>query len=160
MVSKARKLCCASAVLTLFLGFSAASCVAAENGFAAIAGSLKPTTDVDMGEFSSAQMTIEVALAPRNASALSALLTDLYNANSKNYQHWLGKGEFYSLFAPDSAQVAAVANYLGESGLDVEQTSSPFLLRASGPSSMIESTFQTSIHSYRNPRGITYYSNA
>jgi kumamolisin len=160
MVSKARKLCCASVALTLFLGFSAANSVAAENGFSAIPGSLKPTTDVDMGEFSSAQMTVEILLAPSNASELSGMLADLYNPNSNNYQHWLGKGEFYSLFAPDSAQVTAIVNYLEGSGLEVEQTSSPFLLQASGPSSLVESTFRTSIHSYRNPRGITYYSNA
>jgi len=160
MASNARKLCCASVALTLFLGFSAANCVAAENGFSAIPGSLKPTTDVDMGEFSSAQMTVEILLAPSNASELSGMLADLYNPNSNNYQHWLGKGEFYSLFAPDSAQVTAIVNYLEGSGLEVEQTSSPFLLQASGPSSLVESTFRTSIHSYRNPRGITYYSNA
>ena len=160
MASNARKLCCASVALTLFLGFSAANCVAAENGFSAIPGSLKPTTDVDMGGFSSAQMTVEILLAPSNASELSGMLADLYNPNSNNYQHWLGKGEFYSLFAPDSAQVTAIVNYLEGSGLEVEQTSSPFLLQASGPSSLVESTFRTSIHSYRNPRGITYYSNA
>ncbi len=160
MVWKARKLCCASVVLTLFLGFSAAICVAAENGFSAIPGSVKPTTDVDMGEFSSAQMTVEVVLGPRHATELAGLLADVYNTNSQNYQHWLAKGEFNARFAPDPAQIAAVANYLRESGLDLEATSSPFLLRASGPSSMIESTFKTSIHSYRNPRGVTYYSNA
>jgi len=147
-------------VLTLLLGFSAANCVAAENGFSAIPGSLKPTTDVDMGKFSSAQMTVEILLAPSKASELSGMLTDVYNPNSQNFQHWLGKGEFYSLFAPDSAQVAAVVNYLQGSGLEVGQTSSPFLLQVSGPSSLIESTFRTAIHSYRNPRGITYYSNA
>jgi kumamolisin len=105
-------------------------------------------------------MTVEILLAPSNASELSGMLADLYNPNSNNYQHWLGKGEFYSLFAPDSAQVTAIVNYLEGSGLEVEQTSSPFLLQASGPSSLVESTFRTSIHSYRNPRGITYYSNA
>jgi subtilase family serine protease len=160
MVSKVRKLCYASTLLTLFLTLSVAMGVAAENGFSSIAGSLKPTTDVDMGEFSRARMTVEVVVAPRNAAGLSALLADVYNTNSGNYQHWLGKGEFYARFAPDSAQIAAVAAYLRESGLDVEPSSSPFLVRASGPSSMIENAFKTSVHSYRNARGITYYSNA
>jgi kumamolisin len=160
MIWKARKLCCAWFTLTLFLNLSAATGIAADNGFSAIPGSLKPTTDVDMGAFSSARMTVEVVLAPRNATELSGLLVDVYNVDSPNYQHWLAKGEFDARFAPDSAQITAVANYLRESGLDLEATSSPFLLRASGPSSMIESTFRTAIHSYRNPRGVTYYSNA
>ncbi len=160
MASSARKLRCASVALTLFFSFSAAVCGAAENGFSAIPGSLNPTTDVDMGEFSSAQMTVEILLAPSNASQLSGLLSSLYDPNSQNYQQWLGQGEFYSLFAPNAAQVAAIVSYLQGSGLQVAQTSSPFLLRASGPSSLIESTFRTSIHSYLNPRGISYYSNA
>ena len=160
MTCKARRLGGAFAMLTLFLSLSTTIGAAAENGFSAIPGSLKPTIDVDTGEFSSGQMTVEIFLAPSNASQLSGLLTDLYNPSSKNYQHWLAQGEFYSRFAPDAAQVSAVTHYLRESGLDAAQTSSPFLLRASGPSSLIESTFRTSIHSYRNPKGITYYSNA
>jgi subtilase family serine protease len=160
MTSKTRVLCCALAVVTLLLNLSTASCAAADRGFAAIGGNVKPTTDVDMGEFTSPHMSVEVVLAPSNASGLSSLLADLYNANSNNFQHWLGKGEFYSRFAPDPAQAAAVADYLRESGLDVEQTSSPHLLRASAPSSMLERTFRTALHTYRSRTGATYYSNA
>lgn len=159
MTGKAGMLCCVFGVVTLFLNASTAVCAAAEHGFAAV-GSVKPTTDADVGAFTSPQMVVEVVLAPRNAPELSGLLTDLYNVNSANYQHWLGKGEFLSRFAPDSAQTQAVTEYLHESGLNVEQTSSPFLLRVSGPSSMIEQTFKTALHSYRSRKGVTYYSNA
>jgi len=158
MPCKGRVLCCASIALTLLLGFPI--CAAAQDGFSALPGSFRATTDTDLGEFSSSQMSIEVVLAPRNASQLDSLLADLYDASSANYQHWLGQGEFNSLFAPTSAQIAAVAAFLQQSGLVVEPSSSPFLVRASGPSSMIESTFKTSLHSYRNRRGVTYYSNA
>ena len=147
-------------VITLFLGLPAAACFAAENGFAAIPGSFKATTDVDMGEFTSSQMSVDIVLAPRNPSQLFSLLAELYDASSANFQRWLGKGDFDSRFAPDSAQITAVINYLEQSGLDVEQTSSPFLLRVSGPSSIIENAFRTSIHSYRNPKGVVYFSNA
>ncbi len=158
MTCNARLQCCVSIVLTLFLSFSATA-RAAENGFSAIPGSFRATTDVDLGEFTSLKMSVEVVLAPSNASELSALLEDLYNVDSPNYQHWLAAGEFDSRFAPDSEQAAAVALYLTQSGLTVEPSSSPYLVRASGPSSLMESTFKTALHSYRNQRGITYYSN-
>lgn len=159
MTCRARALCCAIAVVTLLLNLSTAARAAADRGFATVGGNVKPTTDVDMGAFTSPHMSVVVVLAPRDASGLSSLLADLYNTNNTN-QHWLAKGEFYSRFAPDPAQAAAVANYLRESGLDVEQTSSPFLLRVGSPSSMMERTFRTTLHNYRNRNGIHYFSNA
>jgi subtilase family serine protease len=160
MACNPRRLCAAFAVLALSLNLSATVYAAVENGFAAVPGSIKPTTDAVMGEFSSPRMTVEVVLKPRNESALSDLLASVYDVNSKSYQHWLGQGEFYSRFAPSSAQLAAITNYLRESGLDVETSSSPFLVRVSGPSSMVEATFKTTLRNYRNPRGVNYYSNA
>ncbi|HEX4167858.1 MAG TPA: protease pro-enzyme activation domain-containing protein, partial [Bryobacteraceae bacterium] len=152
MFCRARALCCAFAAVTLLLNLSPA-CTAADHGFATVGGNVKPTTDVDMGEFTSPHMSVEVVLAPRDASGLSSLLADLYQANATG-QNWLSKGEFYSRFAPDPAQAAAVADYLRQSGLDVEQTSSPFLLRVSAPSSMMESTFRTALHNYRNRNNV------
>jgi subtilase family serine protease len=133
--------------------------VTAENGFSVIAGSMKPTTDGVTGQFSSPQMGVYVVLAPRNESELSDLLADLYNPKSSGYRQWLGKGEFYSRFAPSDAQVAAVTDYLQANGLVVEKSSSPFLLRASGPSTLVAATFKTTLRTYRNPKGIDYFSN-
>ena len=130
------------------------------NGFSAIPGSLRPTANIVTGEFSAPKMTIEVVLAPSNGSELSDLLASVYNPKSDNYRHWLGKGEFYSRFAPSDAQIAAIADYLRASGLVLEQSSSPFLVRASGPSSAVASAFKTTLRTYRNPQGITYFSNA
>ena len=159
MISKARALCCAFAAATLLLNLPTPAFAAADRGFATVGSNVKPTTDVDMGEFTSSHMSVQVVLAPRDASGLSSLLADLYNTNNTN-QHWLGKGEFYSRFAPDPKQAAAVADYLRKSGLDVEQTSSPFLLRVSSTSNMMEETFRTALHTYRNRKGVTYFTNA
>ncbi|MGA8505120.1 MAG: protease pro-enzyme activation domain-containing protein [Candidatus Sulfotelmatobacter sp.] len=138
----------------------AQSTITADNGFSTIPGSLKPTTDVVTGEFSSSKMAVEVVLAPRNESELSDLLANLYNPKSESYRHWLSKGEFYSRFAPSDAQIAAIADLLRARGLVVEKLSSPFLLRASGPSSMVAAAFRTTLSTYRNPKGIDYFSNA
>src|ERR1700733_6683425 len=133
---------------------------AAADDFSAIPGSTRLTTDVDMGQFSSSNMTVDVVLAPNNESELSGLLASVYDPQSQSYQRWLCQGEFNLRFAPSSAQVAALTSYLQASGLVVEQSSSPFLLRVSGPSNVLEAAFKTTFRNYRNPRGVTYFSNA
>jgi subtilase family serine protease len=138
----------------------AATAVTTRDGFSALPGSIRPTTDVDAGAFSTPRMTVEVVLAPTNQPQLSDLLTKLYDSSSSNYRKWLDKGEFYSRFSPSDAQIAAVTNHLQAQGLIVEQSSSPFLVRASGPSSAIEAAFGTTLHNYSNPKGVAYFSNA
>lgn len=129
------------------------------SGLDVIPGSFKPTMDADMGEFSSAKMTVQVVLAPTNQAELDSLLADVYNPNSSSYQQWLAQGEFNARFAPSSEQIAAVAAHLQSSGLVIEQSASPFLVRASGPSSQVEAAFATTLHNYRNSKGITYFTN-
>src|SRR3984885_7569993 len=141
-------------------GAMASASDAADDSLVAIAGSVRPTTDLDMGEFSSSRMTVDVVLAPSNQPELSALVGEVYDPQSSSYQQWLAKGEVYSRFAPSTAQSAAVAEYLQAHGLLIEQSSSPFLVRASGPSSTVAAALGTSLHSYRNSRGISYFSNA
>jgi len=130
------------------------------DGFAALPGSFKATVDADTGEFTSPRMTIEVVLAPRNEAELDEQLANLYKPGSPSYQQWLAKGEFYSRYAPSADQIAAVESHLAASGLVVEPSSSPFLIRASGPSSTVAAAFSTSLHNFRNRQGITYFANA
>jgi subtilase family serine protease len=141
-------------------GPEAAPAVTADMGLAVIAGSFRPTTDVDTGEFSSSRMTIEVVLAPRNQAALDEQLQNVYDQKSPSYQQWLVTGEFYDRYGPSASQIAAVASHLQASGLVVEQSSSPFLVRASGPSSAVEAAFATTLHNYRNSKGVSYFANS
>ena len=133
MTCVAKRFCSSLSMLTLFLSVSATLSVAQRTSFSAVHGSFTPTTDPVTGNFTSANMEVDVVLAPRNESALSDLLADRYNPQSKTYQHWLAPGEFYSRFAPTRQQIKAVTDYLGKSGLQVEASSSPFLIRVSGP---------------------------
>ncbi len=130
------------------------------DGLATIAGSLTASIDPDIGAFNSSSMTVEVVLAPSNEAQLNGLLRSLYDPSGASYQHWLGAGEFNSRFAPSAAQISAVQQHLQSYGLVVQASSSPFLVRASGPSSMVAAAFGTSIHNYRTAKGITYFSNA
>ena len=132
----------------------------AATAFSTLPQSVQPTTDAAIGNFTSAQMSVEVILSPGNALQLSSMLADVYNPNSPNYRHWLGKGEFNARFAPSSAQVAAVASYLRENGLVVGQSVSPFIVRASGSSAAVGAAFKTNLQIYRSSRGSTYFSNA
>jgi subtilase family serine protease len=125
-----------------------------------IPGSLSPTIDADIGEFNSLIMTVEVVLAPSNEAQLNELLKNLYDSSGASYQQWLGTGEFNSRFAPSDAKIAAVQSHLQSHGLTVQASSSPFLVRASGPSSAVAAAFGTSIHNYRNAKGISYFSNS
>ena len=132
---------------------------ATAEGLAEIAGSVQPTTDVDTGEYSSSRMTVDVVLAPSNQGELSELLASVYDTKGARYQQWLASGEFYSRFAPSGAQVAEITGYLQANGLTVERSPSPFLVRASGSSSQVAAAFATTLHGYRNKRGIAYFSN-
>ncbi len=127
---------------------------------AAIPGGFRPTTDADLGHFSSEKMTVEVVLAPANEPDLNDTLVKLYDTTSPSYHQWLGTGEFNSRFAPSSAQIAAVQDHLQAHGLVVESSASPFRVRASGPSSNVEEAFGTTLHSYRDAQGTAYFSNA
>jgi subtilase family serine protease len=161
-----------SAVSSLFLFAATINCVsvapaaadAATNvvrdGLSEVAGSFRPTIDTDAGTFSSPRMTVQVVLVPSNQPELSDLLAKLYDPNGSSYRKWLGNGEFYSRFAPSEAQIAAVTNHLQAHGLTVEPSASPFLVRASGPSSVVEAAFGTTLHNYRSQKGIAYFSNA
>lgn len=153
-----------SSILALLLVCSlrgnAQSTITAHEGFSKIPGGFKPTTDADLGKFSSAKMTVEVVLAPANEPELNDFLEKLYDTTSPSYHQWLGTGEFNSRFAPSAAQIAAVKDHLQAHGLVVGPSSSPFRVRASGPSSNVEEAFGTTLHSYRDAEGTTYFLNA
>jgi subtilase family serine protease len=148
-----------SILLATAPAFFPASSVALGAMLATIPRSFQPTTDIDAGAFTSSSMSVEVVLAPSNPSVLSQMLQNAYDPQSAGYHQWLSRGQFDAQFAPSSSTVAALTSYLQSLGLNVQQTSSPFLLRASGPSSAVEAAFNTSIHNFRNPNGIGYFAN-
>ena len=130
------------------------------NAMKAIPGSLPKTTDFKLGAYTSRAMSVEVALAPSHEAQLQSLLASVYNAKSANYEHWLKAGQFDARFAPSSSERAAVAEYLKASGLRVVSSSSPFLVRATGSSHVVSTTFKTTLALYRDPKGITYFQNS
>jgi subtilase family serine protease len=133
---------------------------ASTQSFFALADSVSPTTDVITGGYSSPGMQIEVAVAPRDQAGLDNLLDQLYTEGSPLYHKWLPAGQFDARFAPMPATRDAVAQYLAASGLKVLPSSSPFLVRATGSSLLVSNAFRTSLSTYKDPRGTTYFSNS
>jgi subtilase family serine protease len=128
--------------------------------FASISQSVPATSDTPTGQYSSPDMTIEVALAPGNEAALQSQLQAVYTSGSSQYHQWLSKGQFDSLYAPTAAERNAVISYLTGAGLTVGPSVSPFLISASGSSQRIESAFRTNLDSYVDRRGTHYFSNS
>jgi len=149
-----------TAVTGVFASPAAMAAPAAGPRYVAISGSLPHTTNASTGSFHSTQMSIEVALAPRNQAALTATLQALYAKGSATYQHWLAKGQFDARFAPAPATRAAITGYLSKSGLTVQSASSPFLVRATGSSQEVSAAFRTTLRSYKDSRGTRYFSNS
>jgi subtilase family serine protease len=135
---------------------------AASNGpaLATIPGSYLPANAPVTGQLQSPLMSVEVVLEPNNGAGLNSLLTALYTPGSPQYGQWLAQGQFDADFAPTAATTAAVSSYLESKGLSVQSTSTPFLIRASGSSAQIDATFSTTINTYRNAAGTSFFSNA
>jgi len=124
-----------------------------------IAHSVAATTDPQAGPFTSRNMTVQVALRPRNAAGLNRSLQAMYTKGSSSFHHWLAKGAFSARYAPTAATRNAVASYLRHAGLTVRPASSPFLVRASGSSARVSAAFHTTLRNYRSKKGVRYYQN-
>ncbi len=132
---------------------------AASSPLVAVPSSVTPTTDTITGSYSSPAMTVEVALAPSHQALLDATLANEYTPSSPTYHHWLSTGQFDARFAPSRATTTAVVAYLKSEGLSVDQSSSPFLIRATGSSARVSGAFHTSLANYRDRRGHRYFAN-
>jgi subtilase family serine protease len=125
-----------------------------------LSNSVPPTTDRQTGAFTASNMSVQVALAPRDGAGLNAELKAVYTEGSGQYDQFLGKGQFDAKYAPTTATTNAVAAYLRGQGLTVSATDSPFLLQASGSSAKITAAFHTNLRNYVDRKGTRYFSNS
>src|SRR6516225_4967745 len=79
------------------------------------------------------QMRLAIALPLRNQSALSKLLTDLYDPNSPRYRQYLTPEQFTDAFGPTQADYNELAAFAQANGLRVTaRYSNRMLLDVSG----------------------------
>jgi subtilase family serine protease len=143
----------------LFATSASAAPSAADSGFVTVTGSQLAVTASRTGSYHSARMSIEIALAPRDAAGLARELQATYTSGSSSYHQWLAKGGFDARYAPTAAQRTAVIRYLHSAGLTVSSGASPFLIRATGSSRRIQSAFRTTLSTYV-ARGEHYFANS
>jgi subtilase family serine protease len=53
-----------------------------------------------------------------------------------------------------------VAKFLSSSGLTVVPSGSPFLVRTTGSSAKVQSTFHTTLNNFKDPQGTQYFANS
>jgi subtilase family serine protease len=141
-------------------GQATAATSAVTPSYTAINNSMIPTTNAITGAYSAAKMTVDVSLAPRDEAGLNSELQATYTAKTSQYHKFLAKGQFDAKYAPASATVSAVENYLRSQGLSVSATDSPFLLAATGSSTRVEAAFRTSLNNFVGAKDTHYFANS
>lgn len=79
---------------------------------------------------------------------------------SPSYHHFLTSGQYDARYAPTPASRDAVAKFLSSSGPTVVPSGSPFLVRATGSSATVQSTFHTTLNTFKDPQGTNYFANS
>jgi hypothetical protein len=100
------------------------------------------------------QVSAQLALALPNQSAVTAFIDATANPNSRQYHHYLSKGQFASKFGPSAATVAAVESALRADGLKVGSVSANrLLINFSGSAAKVSATFHTGLEHVRLANG-------
>jgi subtilase family serine protease len=81
-----------------------------------------------------------VFLPLRHQQELDALLADLHDSKSANYQHWLEPSDFLSRFGPSTADLASVKESLTAHGFTIIKENAHGL-RVQGPASAVSKAF-------------------
>jgi len=81
-----------------------------------------------------------VFLPLRHRQELDALLADLHDSKSANYQHWLEPSEFLSRFGPSAADLASVKQSLTAHGFTIINENAHGM-RVQGPASAVSKAF-------------------
>jgi subtilase family serine protease len=104
-------------------------------------------------------MEVSLWLQPHNRAQMDQLARDLYDRTSPNYRHFLTSSQFASRFAPSSAELQTVREFLESHGLTIVKTDPHnFFVRARGTVGQMEKTFQIVLNNY-TVRGKTVRAN-
>lgn len=99
------------------------------------------------------QMDISIILKTHsyNGQSLASFVQSTEATTSANYHHFLTANEFVQDFAPSSADVKSVENFLTSQGLTVTNTyANNLVIQATGSVGAIESAFNVSINQYEH----------
>ncbi|HSZ42368.1 MAG TPA: S53 family peptidase [Trebonia sp.] len=134
---------------------------AVKPGFTAIKDGLSLASDKVTGSYAAKQMSVEIALAPRDQAGLTRELDALYTKGSGDYHQFLAKGQFDRRYAPAASTVTALTRYLDAEGLSVAaDPQTPFLIEVTGSSARVAAAFHTTLHNYIDTRGVKFFANS
>src|SRR5258707_850655 len=146
---KLRRLCLSVSVIAAVLAAFSASPVSAENHRHNLAGT-KPswtavapkTADVGGGQ----HVTAQVWLTPRNGARLDSLAAAVSDPSSAQYGQFLTSAQYNEMFAPTSAQLATVTQWLNASGVHIDSVGPDnAYVAVSGTATAINSAFGTQL---------------
>src|SRR5260370_14361113 len=147
-----RRLGLAVSLIAALVAVFAAWPVSAAGGGHVLAGT-KPdwtaiatkTADVAAGQGTTAQ----VWLSPRNPSQLDSMAAAVSNPNSASYMQYLTTAQYAAMFAPTSAQVAGLRQWLMSSGLRVDAVGpANAYIAVSGTAAAINNAFGTTLSTF------------
>jgi subtilase family serine protease len=108
----------------------------------------------------STTLPIEVALNPRNPSALDRYANEVSTPGSALFRHYIKPSQFAPMFGPTSATISSVYAALRSRGLNPGAISSDHLsIPVTATAAQIESAFSVNLASYRRPGGGTGFAN-
>jgi len=85
--------------------------------------------------------------SPEQQAAFDAFVASQYDSSSPNFHHWLEAAEIGERFGPSPADIAAISNWLSQSGFSVDEISQDRMtIRFGGSASQVQRTFHTAIH--------------
>ena len=112
-------------------------------------------SEQDLGPTDGTQIvTASLVLNVRNLDALESYVASTQDRNSRSYHQFLSVPEFVRNFAPDSAQIAAVTQYLNSFGIEATEVyADNLLITASGSVDAFNKAFAVSIHDFSKAGG-------
>jgi kumamolisin len=107
-------------------------------------------SDQDLGPTNGTQIvTASLVLNVRNLDALESYVASTQDPNSRSYHQFLSLPEFVRKFAPESAQIAAITQYLNSFGIQATEVyANNLLIRTTGSVDAFNKAFAFSIHDF------------
>ncbi|TDP98011.1 protease pro-enzyme activation domain-containing protein [Labedaea rhizosphaerae] len=104
------------------------------------------------------QLSLAVALKPRDAAGLQRFVADVSDPASPNYRHYLTSAQYNARYAPLQSDVDKVRDYLRGNGLKVTAVAgNRQVVDAVGTTAQVQAAFGTSIGDYTDTTGKRFY---
>jgi len=98
------------------------------------------------------EIRLAIGLPLHNQEGLDALLAQINDPSSPNYQHYLTPEQFTALFGPTEQEYQAVVDFAQTNGMTVTRRhSNRMLVDVVATSSNVEKAFHVTMKSYRHP---------